>query len=297
MSSQLITAPGKAAKQSLVGDRKTNQDRCIQVDGIKCTLLGLADGMGGHPRGEMAAQILIDTCEQYLRSTPQPIQNPGSFLIRLLHKAHDNIIDYGKNQHPPIDPRTTAVVVLIQNDTAYWAHAGDSRFYLFRGHKVYGRTIDHSYVERLRQQGIISAREQESHPQRNFVTRCVGGSVAPPNIPIEKQELEPGDILMLCSDGLWGNLDEGFIEDALFSDMSLAEAVNSLAEEATQRAFPESDNVTLLAMQITQATEKVSSVKQKVANRTGKQTELDQAISNLENAIKNFEQNNQQEKK
>jgi len=290
MSSQLITAPGREAKYSLIGDRKINQDRCIRVDGIKCTLLGLADGMGGHPRGEMAAQILIDTCEQYLHSTPQPIRNPSSFLIRLLHKVHDNIIDYGKNQHPPIDPRTTAVVVLIQNDMAYWAHAGDSRFYLLRGHKVHGRTIDHSYVERLRQQGIISTQEQERHPQRNYVTRCIGGSVAPPNIPIDKQRLEPGDILMLCSDGLWGNLEEGFIEDALFSHMSHAEAVNSLAEEATQRGFPDSDNVTLIAMDIIHATEKVSSVKQKVAKRANKQTELNQAISNLENAIRNFEQ-------
>lgn len=296
MKPQLITTPGKAAKQSLIGDRKTNQDRCIRIEGIKCTLLGLADGMGGHPRGEMAAQILIDTCEQVLHSTPQPIRNPGSFLIRLLHKVHDNIIDYGKNQQPSIDPRTTAVVVLIQNDTAYWAHAGDSRFYLLRGHKVHDRTIDHSYVERLHQQGIISAREQEMHPQRNYVTRCVGGTVAPPNIPIEKQTLEPGDILMLCSDGLWGNLDEGFIEDALLSDMNLTEAVNSLAEEATQRGFPDSDNVTLLAMQITDATKKTTSAKQQAVKRADKQTELDRAISNLENAIRIYETDNQQEK-
>ncbi|MEE9358126.1 MAG: PP2C family serine/threonine-protein phosphatase [Sedimenticolaceae bacterium] len=296
MKPQLTTIPGKVAKQSLIGDRKTNQDRCILVEGIRCTLLGLADGMGGHPQGEMAAQILIDTCEQVLHSTPQPIRNPGSFLVRLLHKVHDNIIDYGKKQHPPIDPRTTAVVVLIQNDTAYWAHAGDSRFYLLREHKVYERTIDHSYVECLHQQGIISAREQEMHPQRNYVTRCVGGTAVAPNIPIEKQELVPDDVLMLCSDGLWGNLDEGFIEDALFSDMSINEAVSSLAEEATQRGFPDSDNVTLLAIQITDATEKTSSSKQQAIKRADKQTELGRAISNLENAIGIYETDNQQEK-
>lgn len=209
--------PGESAHSSLIGDRKINQDRCIQIREGDTALLGLADGMGGHPRGEVAAQLLIDTCQNYFSLTPHPILNPSSFLTRLLHKAHEDIVAFGYDQQPAIDPRTTAVACLIQKNVAHWAHAGDSRLYLLREMRVLSRTVDHSYVERLKQQGVISAEEQEAHPQRNYVTRCLGGSLASPDITLGKHKLQAGDILLLCSDGFWGSVDEAHMLSSLFS--------------------------------------------------------------------------------
>ena len=165
----------------------------------------------------MAAQILTDTCHDYFHLTPKPILNPNGFLNRLLQKAHESILSFGYDQSPAIDPRTTAVVVLIQDDVAHWAHAGDSRLYLFRDNRVQAKTTDHSYVERLKQQGVISNKEQQTHPQRNYVTKCLGGNIASPEVSFGKHRLEAGDVILLCSDGLWGQTGEELLLNQLFS--------------------------------------------------------------------------------
>ena len=288
--------PGESAHSSLIGDRKINQDRCIVVREDGTTLLGLADGMGGHPRGEAAAQLLVDTCRSYFDLTPHPILNPSSFLTRLLHKAHEDIVAFGYEQEPAIDPRTTAVACLVQKGVAYWAHAGDSRLYLLRQQRILSRTVDHSYVERLKQQGVISAREQEGHPQRNYVTRCLGGSLLSPEVTLGKHKLEHGDILLLCSDGLWGSIDEGTLLDTLFSRLPLPEAVQALAERAAHNAFPDSDNVTLVAVRMQQGeTAKTEPRKQK-REKPAEESNLAQAIADLQNAINTFETENKQER-
>ena len=127
MISNLRYSSGQA---SLVGDRHNNQDRCILLQSGGVILLGLADGMGGHPRGEAAAQILMDSCNRLLQGSAKPIRDPRGFLTRTLREAHEEIQVFGLAQKPVIDPRTTAVVALVQGNTAYWAHAGDSHFHL-----------------------------------------------------------------------------------------------------------------------------------------------------------------------
>jgi len=288
--------PGESAHCSLIGDRKINQDRCVVVREEETALLGLADGMGGHPRGEVAAQLLADACRNYFDLTPHPILNPGSFLTRLLHKAHEEIVAFGYEQEPAIDPRTTAVACLVQKGVAYWAHAGDSRLYLLRQQRVLSRTVDHSYVERLKQQGVISAREQEDHPQRNYVTRCLGGSLVSPEITLGKHKLENGDILLLCSDGLWGSLDENTLLTTLFSHLPLSEAVQTLAERAARNAFPDSDNVTLVAVRMEQAEGEKQVTDRQRREQPVEESNLAQAIAELQNAINTFETENKQEK-
>ena len=290
--------PGEFASSSLIGDRKINQDRCVRVtdsDG-NAILLGLGDGMGGHPRGETAAQVLIDTCTSYFNRTPHPILNPGSFLTRLLHKAHENIVAFGYEQRPAIDPRTTAVACLIQKSVAHWAHAGDSRLYLLREHRVLARTIDHSYVERLKQQGVITARQQKNHPQRNYVTRCLGGALVSPDITLGKHKLEAGDILLLCSDGLWGSISETDLLNTLFSRLPLADAVQALAEQAAHNAFPDSDNITLIALRMQHQDQESASTTAQDKQEPTEESNLAQAIAELQNAISNFETEIKQDK-
>ncbi len=289
--------PDSSVQESLIGDRKINQDRCAMVEDSGAALLVLGDGMGGHPRGEMAAQILADTCESYFQSTPKPILNPKGFLNRLLQKAHEGILAFGYDQEPAIDPRTTAVVALIQNSSAYWAHTGDSRLYLLRNNRVQAKTTDHSYVERLKQQGVISAKEQQTHPQRNYVTRCLGGSITSPEVSFGKHKLEVGDVLLLCSDGLWGQTSEQKLLEQIFSGQTLSNAVRKLVENATHNAFPNSDNTSLIALKIDTTEDSAATEEESTTAPRTEKSNLADAIAELQNALNTFEQNNKQEKK
>jgi PPM family protein phosphatase len=282
---------GKATR---LGNRRVNQDRSLAVHSLEFALLAVADGMGGHPKGEVAAQILIDTAEALFYRSRKPVADPALFLTHIFHQAHDEITTFGLEQTPPIDPRTTAVVVLVQSDQAYWAHVGDSRLYLYRQGKVCARTQDHSYVERLRRDGVITEDERDTHPQRHYVTRCLGGGLQDPGVTLGKpQRLEPGDTLFLCTDGLWAHIEEEDIGAALASDTPLERVVDDLVREAELHAFPESDNVTASALrwQREAATGRAALVVQAKGDEeeTRPQDKLSLAIEELTQAIGAFE--------
>ena len=282
---------------TLLGNRKINQDRCVTVQNDDSILLGLADGMGGHPRGEKAAEILTETCTSFFEQNQPPVSHPDEFLTRLLQKAHENLTAFGLEQTPAIDPRTTAVVVLIQNGVAHWAHVGDSRLYLFRKGKPLKRTVDHSYVERLQQSGMISEEERQIHPHRNYVTRCLGGEISVPDIALGAfAKLHPGDVLLLCSDGLWSQLKEEEMATVLAQPKPLEQAVTSLVQQAEESAYPESDNVTAIALRWLEK----KPVKKQPAAETAQEAvppedKLNQAIDELKNAIEAFESDSPEE--
>lgn len=274
---------------SRLGSRRINQDRAIALHSEGHAMLVLADGMGGHPRGERAAEILVETCEAVFNRTEKPVQNPGEFLINLLQRAHELISEFGAHQAPPIEPRTTAVVVLIQKGVAHWAHVGDSRFYLFRGSRLLTRTIDHSYVEKLRQNGLITDDERDTHPHRHYVTRCLGGPLSTPGTALgEPTRLRRGDTLMLCSDGFWSQIEEDEMA-AAFEDSGepLSEVIDELAEEAELKGFPESDNVTAVALRW-QSEEELPGYAGGLGGERP-QDRLSQAIEELTAAIDKFE--------
>jgi serine/threonine protein phosphatase PrpC len=277
---------------SLLGNRKTNQDRCIAVESGEAILLGLADGMGGHPRGDRAAEILTETCDRFFYQAEKPIRKPSEFLTRLLQKSHENITAFGLEQYPAIDPRTTAVVALIQKGLVHWAHAGDSRFYLFRDGAPRYKTVDHSYVARLEEFGVISAEEREHHPQQNYVTRCLGGEISVPEITLGKPiDLKNGDTVLLCSDGLWSNIGESIIGDALQEQVELSEIILDLAQQAEATAYPESDNVTAIGLRWSGGREEPDEAQpqEAEASSTDPEDELNRAIEELKHAIEDFE--------
>jgi PPM family protein phosphatase len=144
-------------------------------------------------------------------------------------------------------PRATCAVCLVQNGGSYWAHVGDSRIYQLRGGRIKTRTRDHSHVELLLREGLIVESEMRAHPMRNFVECCLGGDIPLPDMSVTaRQKLEPGDVLLACSDGLWSGL-----EDRDFADLSAAEAaplenaVRVLAERAVAKNSPYSDNTSV----------------------------------------------------
>lgn len=228
---------------TLQGDRKINQDRCLTMRKGGDTLLALADGLGGHPRGEVAAQLLMDTCEHLFRSTEHPVADPLALLTGCLERAHAAIVRYGMAQDPPIMPRTTGVVCLVQDGRAWWCHVGDSRLYLFRDGYLKDRTNDHS---RMRQR---ERKDDSDKGGKITITRCLGGLNLPPDLaehgPVV---LYPGDILLLSSDGFWSQFEPTNLARHLYQGGELGENLPALAERARRAAEPRSDNVTAVGL-------------------------------------------------
>ncbi len=287
------------ARATQQGDRRANQDRYISIESEGSILLGLADGMGGHPKGEVAAQILIDTCSTFFHRSPKPIHSPKEFLHRLLQKAHENITAFGLDHKPAIKPRTTAVVALIQDGIVRWAHAGDSRLYIFRNGETLDRTLDHSYVQHLEEHGLIAPNQLETHPQRNYVTRCLGGNISSPEITVSKSvRLKDGDVIMLCSDGLWTHTKEKDMAELICSDTKLTKAINTLVQKAVMDATPESDNVSAIGLRWSMNISTTDNLDiSKKLQQEPPEEDLSQAIDNLKSAIEQFETNKTQEPK
>jgi len=273
---------------SLQGDRKNNQDRVGYIEYDYGAVLILGDGLGGRPKGELAAQTLIETVEKALNNSPMPIPDPYDFLEGALLQAHHDVMAAGREEIPPVEPGTTAVVCVIQDGSAWWAHIGDSRCYLFRhGLSIY-RTQDHSYVENLYKSGEISLSKVSTHPMRNYITRCVGMLVKEPEVDLSKEVmLTEGDIILLCSDGFWGSLDDAQIGEKLNSER-LNDAVTSLAEKAVQLGAPTADNTTAIALKVIslQLLNQTNSNKSK--HISVKQPAVDDAIKKIEDAISTY---------
>ena len=293
--------PFVTATVSLQGNRKLNQDRYAVLRDGDSVLLLLSDGMGGHPRGEVAAQIVVDTGRAAFETTSKPIGDPSGFLDDLLKTAHEQIVAYGRRQHPPVDPRATAVAVLVQNGTACWVHAGDSRAYLFRDYRVVQRTRDHSFVEQLHGRGILAKTDPKAKRYRNLVTQCLGGSGmrfgTSRGRPIR---LRRHDILLLCSDGLWSQLPEGQLGPRMRHRGSLERMASELARDARQAAAPSSDNITLVALRWHGEDEERASPPETEADHTGNEKptaaepdRLQDAIELLRSAIEDYEAGSQ----
>jgi len=271
-----------------LGNRSLNQDRVGAAELGNTVVLILADGMGGHPRGELAAQVLIDSITRSIRRIPLPVASPENFLRQSLKIAHHEVVEAGLKETPPIHPRTTAVVCLIQDDHAWWAHLGDSRLYHLRGREIATRTRDHSYVEELMQKGKISQSEIDRHPMRNTVTQCIGGE-QPPLVPeLGGAQLEPGDLLLLCSDGLWGAIDDSIMTTNLDQE-SVDEAAESLASRAEAASYPYSDNISLITFRYLAPAEKGAPTKPPTPARMARERDtLDSAIDAIERALNEY---------
>lgn len=237
-------------KTSRLGNREINQDRLAALERENTVLLVLGDGLGGRIGGEFASQTLVDVLSNEFDNAKLPIKNPKEFLTQSLHRSHFAVIDGGKKQDPPVNPGTTAVLCLIQGGKAWWAHVGDSRLYLFRGGVPIYRTKDHSYVEKLYQHGKISHDKRANHPLKNYMTRCIGLSDSVPEVTVSNEvDLQSGDIIMLCTDGMWEPMDDMKM-GVKIQDGRLSDALSNIAEEAERESYPNSDNITAVAIQL-----------------------------------------------
>jgi PPM family protein phosphatase len=235
-------------QDSRIGARAVNQDRMGYCYSREALLMIVADGMGGHARGEVAAQLTLQTVAAHFQRQAQPrLADPSAFLDSALRAAHRELLRYQTANDLPEAPRTTLVACVIQGDNAWWAHAGDSRLYWLRADRIVARTRDHSKVETMVSLGLIAAHEQETHPERNKVLNCLGSPFEPTVEITARARLQPGDTLVLCSDGFWSGLPEAEFA-AAFAQGPIATVVPLLVEQAVAVGGRFADNTTVVAL-------------------------------------------------
>ena len=216
-------------QDSKTGGRKVNQDRMGYLYTRDSLLMMVADGMGGHARGEVAAQLTLQT------------------VAALYQKFAKPVLPDPAEQHLPEAPRTTIVMCVVQKGVATWVHVGDSRLYLIRGNAIAERTIDHSRVNYLLSAGLIRPEDVKTHPERNRIFNCLGAFVAPTIEVAAPVSLQGSDVLLLCTDGLWGSITDEAVVQA-FQGRTVMRAVPELIDAALAEGGSDADNCTALAM-------------------------------------------------
>jgi serine/threonine protein phosphatase PrpC len=229
---------------SRIGGRDVNEDRMGYCYTRESCLLVLADGMGGHPEGEVAAQLALETITSLYQKEAKPVvQNTAQFLSTALLAAHQRIIRHAAQKGMLDTPRTTLVAAVLQDGQASWVHCGDSRLYVVRDGDMLLRTRDHSFLEQAH-----SGLTQPESVNRNILFTCLGSPIKPVFDMAGPLPLLQGDKLLLCSDGLWGSLSDAEIVHRL-AGSHVSDSVPELVESALRTAGEHCDNVTVLALE------------------------------------------------
>ena len=235
----------ETASYSCVGERAENQDRELLITGEKGVLAVVADGMGGHKDGGIAAEKLIGQAKLWYAD------KANNDLSSIIHKAHQelNSQDFlGTSYSPENAPRTTGVILWIHGEHAEVVHVGDSRCYRFHSSKLVTRTLDHSIVQLLVLSGEVAEEEMGTHPDQNRLTQSIGGENTP-RPSYEKFEIKKGDAFILCSDGFWEYTTEKEMSELLDSD-DLQQALEQRSNIAVERAADKADNTTAIAIKL-----------------------------------------------
>lgn len=201
----------------------------------------VADGMGGCEGGQFASRIAVDTVQQIYSDSAD--SDPQQRLLEGFREAHGRIQQRARENPGLHGMGTTLTAFAVVGDQLYYAHVGDSRLYLLRAGKLHLVTHDHSLVSRLVETGIIRAEDADNHPQKHVLTAAVGiADEIQPDSPAEPVPLKESDILLLCTDGLWGQVSEPELEQAL-ATRAPSDACRFLVQLAKERGGP--DNITL----------------------------------------------------
>ena len=235
------------------GGREKNEDRMGYCYTRDSGLFALADGMGGHPEGEVASQLALQTLAALFQRDAKPtLADPLRFLHDAIIAGHHQLLRYATEKALIDTPRTTVVACVMQGNAAYWAHCGDSRLYLVRDGKLIARTRDHSYSEL--QETLAHVVPMGEKFNRNVLFTCLGSPGKPMVDTAGPLLLHPGDRVLLCSDGLWGSVSDAEVTEQL-SQRPISDAVPELVERALRHAGAKSDNVTVIAAEWEGATD------------------------------------------
>ena len=240
-------------QDSRIGKRPYQQDRLAYWHTKEALFLVVADGMGGHAHGDVAAQIAVDCLGSAFHSEAKPkLADPDNFLFRTIGRAHAMILHQthkqGLSGDPAGSPRTTIVACLVQDGYAFWSFVGDSRLYVIRDGRIVTRTRDHTPVQMLIDAGRIREEAAATHPDRNKLLQCLGGPRPPRVEPTAHARLAPKDIVLLCSDGFWGPLTPRHLLTGLLGK-DMKKSLPELIALSETRAGPRCDNISVLAIE------------------------------------------------
>lgn len=225
--------------------RSNNEDRVADVRTARGALWMVCDGMGGHAAGEKAAELAIQAVVDFFARAPE--LPPSQLLEQALYEANEAIYKIAQ-LHPQYRRMgTTCVIAFYQEGLVYYAHVGDSRLYLYREGYLEQKTLDHSYVQFLITQGLLTAEEAQYHPRRHVILRALGLSSRPePEVAPHPIQIQPGDILLLCSDGLNTMLSDEEIAQILAQPLPPKDKAAHLIESANAAGGHDNISVVLV---------------------------------------------------
>ncbi|MFT4199538.1 PP2C family protein-serine/threonine phosphatase, partial [Gordonia sp. (in: high G+C Gram-positive bacteria)] len=224
--------------------REANEDAAVVQPG----LILLADGMGGHEAGEVASEIALEVLSTVAVGQEQDATREA--VDDLLVRAQDRIGEVDTSSERRAGTTATGAVLITRDDAPHWLvfNIGDSRTYCVREGVLEQVTVDHSQVQEFVDAGMMTAEQARVDPRRNVITRALGGGMEPPRADYFVFETEPGDQLLLCSDGLTGELPDEEIAEVLARSETAQDAVDELVEGAL--ALGGHDNITVVVVRI-----------------------------------------------
>jgi serine/threonine protein phosphatase PrpC len=289
------------------GGRRHNEDRIGYVYGHDALLMVLADGMGGHAKGEVAAQLLVQMVVKLFENQALPmLDDMPRFLLDSIFAGHEAINEHALRQGWPDAPRTTCVVCVVQGGLAAWAHVGDSRLYHCDRDRLISCTKDHSLLQQMLDSGVLDEAQAALHPDRHKLYNCVGGFILPQIELSQTVRLKDGDVLLLASDGFWSEIGAPEMVATLRA-FPLDRAVEHMMDHAEFSAGEHGDNLSVVAMRFgagvpdaktvidaeslgldgfTTALFKAEGMKEV---EVMSDAEIDQAIAEIQSALRNFD--------
>ena len=238
--------------------RKLNED-CYEIDRQR-HLFVVADGMGGHSHGEVASRIAVDTIREFIQrgeggvggrfSQESDVKKHSSRLRDAVRTAHDQVLRAIHRDGALQGMGTTVVGFLVEDTTAALAHVGDSRAYRLREGSFELLTQDHTWVHEQVLAGYLTEEQARHHPLKNVVTRALG-SEKEVSVDLQELEVQPGDLYLICSDGLTTMLQDREIATVVHNGTSLDNTCRSLIRTANERGGL--DNITVILIAIDEA--------------------------------------------
>jgi PPM family protein phosphatase len=233
------------------GDREYQQDQVALLQHARingCILAIVADGMGGRSGGRKASDQVMMTAKQLFERYDPLTEDGNGLLTQIIQEAHIVIKLTAISSEE--EPHSTLAAFLINpRGDCHWAHTGDSRIYHFHNNDLVKRTLDHSYVQTLVQRGDITEAQAAVHPQSNILMGCLGTEEDPPVGYHSLSQLQSGDTLMACSDGVWHYFTDNEIGSVL-SSLSAREAAEFLIDKARSRGRGTGDNLSLVIVKL-----------------------------------------------
>ena len=236
-------------KSSTGAVREKNEDACFVIPSHNVYVV--ADGVGGNNAGEIASRTAVQGVAEYVTEISidgcETDEEICSYFLDCITDVNDQVYRLGHEHEENRGMATTLVLAYLRGDKAYIMNVGDSRAYLLRNNELQQITEDHTYVNELVRSGVITKEEAETHSQRNVITRAIG---AEPFVKTDfyRTSIEEGDILMLCSDGLYGEVEDSRMVEILNENESMSQICNLLVDAAIECGGR--DNITVVCLKV-----------------------------------------------